>query len=441
LKAGTGKKIIDQLREGIEEFTDGLSINIQHELFQAEERVTLINFVILGVSSASILLSIFIVFMLGRSIINPIKVLTEGTKKIGNGNLEHKINVNTQDEFGTLSDSFNKMTEDLRKSKEELIAAKDYTDNIIKSMADSLIIVDPDSKISMVNNATCDLLGYDAKELVGKDIGLLFPKEEGDDKGHKMFHGTGFKELTEKEFIKGLERTYLTKTGNWVPTLFSGSVMRDKDGSIRGIICLASDISELKQAEEAFRTSEEKLARSRKMESMGLLAGGVAHDLNNVLSGIVSYPEIILIDLPADSKLRKPIEAIQESGLRAAAIVQDLLTVARGVAITKKPLNLNNLIRDYFISPEFKKLEQFYPAITVKTDLHNDLFNVSGSRVHISKAVMNLVSNAVEAIEGNGKVTISTANRYVDRPLRGYDDVKMGEYAVLAVCDDGSGIS
>ena len=109
---------------------------------------------------------------------------------------------------------------------------------------------------------------------------------------------------------------------------------------------LIREIEERKQAEEAMRESEEKLVRSKKMESLGLLAGGVSHDLNNVLSGIVSYPELILMDLPKDSKLRKPIETIQESGHRAAAIVQDLLTVARGVATTKEPLNLNDIIGD-----------------------------------------------------------------------------------------------
>jgi len=88
------------------------------------------------------------------------------------------------------------------------------------------------------------------------------------------------------------------------------------------------------------------------------LAGGVAHDLNNVLSGIVGYPELLLLDLPEDSKLRKPIEIIQESGHSATAIVQDLLTVARGVATTKEPLNLNDLIGDYLHSPEFNKLKQ-----------------------------------------------------------------------------------
>jgi CheY-like chemotaxis protein len=177
------------------------------------------------------------------------------------------------------------------------------------------------------------------------------------------------------------------------------------------------------------------------MESLGLLAGGVAHDLNNVLSGVVSYPELILIDLPEDSKLRKPIETMQKSGHRAAAIVEDLLTVARGVATTKEPLDLNDLIGDYLNSPEFKKLEQFHPTVTVKTNLDTDLFKTGGSHVHIRKLIMNLVSNASEAIEGSGNVTISTMNCYIDRPLRGYDDVSTGEYVVLAVSDDGPGIS
>jgi signal transduction histidine kinase len=95
--------------------------------------------------------------------------------------------------------------------------------------------------------------------------------------------------------------------------------------------------------------------------------------LNNVLSGIVSYPELLLLDLPKDSKFRKPIETIRESGNKAVAIVQDLLTIARGVASTKNTLNLNDIVRDYLDSPEFKKLEQYHPTVRVKTDLDTQL--------------------------------------------------------------------
>ena len=201
------------------------------------------------------------------------------------------------------------------------------------------------------------------------------------------------------------------------------------------------DITERKKAEEALLESEKKLARSKKMESLGLLAGGVAHDLNNVLSGIVSLPEVLLFSLPEGSHLRKPIEMIQSSGHKATAIVQDLLTIARGVAIQKQPLNLNDVINDYLTSPEHLKITQYHPTVTVKLELSPHLLKISGSIVHINKALMNLISNACEAIEGSGEVIISTTNHYIDKPLKGYDDIEIGEYAILSIKDDGPGIS
>jgi PAS domain S-box-containing protein len=218
-------------------------------------------------------------------------------------------------------------------------------------------------------------------------------------------------------------------------------IRRDEEGHITHYEGIVLDITKRVKAEIEKEYLKSKLLRFKKMESLGLLAGGVAHDLNNVLSGIVSYPELLLMDLPEDSKLRKPLETIQESGQRAVVIVQDLLTLASGVATKKEPLKLNDLVGDYLNSPEFNKLEQFYPSVTVRSNLASDLFNITGSHVHIRKVVKSLVSNAFEAIEGDGHVTISTMNRYVDRPLRGYDDVNIGEYTVLSVSDDGSGIS
>lgn len=217
-------------------------------------------------------------------------------------------------------------------------------------------------------------------------------------------------------------------------------VVKDENGKTIKTIGVNQDITERRRAEQRLKESEEKLIRSKKMESLGLLAGGVAHDLNNVLSGIVSYPELLLLSLPEDSKYRKPIQTIHDSGIRAVAIVHDLLTIARGVATQKESININDIIKEYKESPEYKKLKQYHPAVTIKTHLKKDLLNISGSLIHIQKAIMNLVSNASEAIEERGNVIISTKNRYVDKPIRGYEDVKIGEYAVLTVSDDGNGI-
>lgn len=206
------------------------------------------------------------------------------------------------------------------------------------------------------------------------------------------------------------------------------------------ILVVMRDITQKIRKEEALKESEEKITRLKKMEFLGILAGGVAHDLNNVLSGIVSYPELILLDLPEDSPLRNPVQTMREAGLKAAAIVQDLLTTVRGVATPNIIFNLNDVIWKYFASPEYDKLMQYHPGVKVIKNLDPGLLNIKGSPLHVGKIVMNLMSNASEALTGSGNVTITTMNRYLDRPVKGYNDIKTGEYIVLTVEDTGSGI-
>ncbi len=200
------------------------------------------------------------------------------------------------------------------------------------------------------------------------------------------------------------------------------------------------------QIEERIRTEKERnrleaqLQRAQKMEVIGLLAGGVAHDLNNILSGLVSYPELLLMDLPEDSSFKNAITTIQKSGEKAAAIVQDLLTLARRGVSTSEVVNLNTIISDYLTTPEFKKLIQFHPRIQLEVNLYPKLLNIAGSPVHLSKTIMNLVSNAAEAMPGGGRLRIVSENQYIDLPIKGYDAVEEGDYVVCRIIDQGVGI-
>ena len=204
---------------------------------------------------------------------------------------------------------------------------------------------------------------------------------------------------------------------------------------------LTQEIADRKRAEKDQRQLEIQLRKSQKMEAIGTLAGGVAHDLNNILSGIVSYPELLLMDIPKKSALRQPLLTIQESGQKAAAIVQDLLTLARrGVSVTEV-MNLNQLIEQYLNSPENHKILEYHPGVKVKFCLQPKIFNILGSPVHLSKTIMNLVSNAAEAMPSGGVIHIATENRYIDRPIKGYDTVAEGDYVKLTVSDNGVGIS
>jgi CheY-like chemotaxis protein len=111
------------------------------------------------------------------------------------------------------------------------------------------------------------------------------------------------------------------------------------------------------------------------------------------------------------------------------------------VPVVKEPFNINAVIDSYLTSPEHKKLMQYHPEVTVAVNLDPRLLNIQGSPTHMRKVIMNLVSNASEAIEEQGIVVLSTTNRYIDRPLKGYETIDVGEYVVLTVADNGQGIS
>ncbi len=324
---------------------------------------------------------------------------------------------------------------DRKQAKKSLRESEERLHNVYNTAPLAFIVWDINTHVTDWNKKAEEVFGWSKKEVVDFNFfNFLIPEK---DRPHVEDIVDA---LLKNNLPSHTINENLTKDGKIITCEWNNSPLHDNDGNIIGAISLGLDITERKQAEKDLREGQEKIARLQKMESLGLLAGGVAHDLNNVLSGIISYPELLLLDLPEDSRLRKPIETMEKSGHRAVAIVQDLLTVARGVATIKEPLNLNDIIREYLQSPEFHKLKEYHPAVTIRTHLDNDLLSMAGSLVHIRKVAMNLVSNASEAIEGNGNVVISTFNRYVDKPLKGYDEVKTGEYAVLAVSDDGSGI-
>ena len=231
----------------------------------------------------------------------------------------------------------------------------------------------------------------------------------------------------------GLREFRLTdnKDGEFPALLRAAPIIQNQ--VVVGVRIIAIDISER-------QTLEEQLRRAQKMKAIGLMAGGVAHDLNNILSGIVNYPELMLIDLPDTSPLRRPLEAIRKSGIQAAEVVSDLLTVARGVAAVKVVVDPQSLIHEYLDSPEFFQLSIYNPHMLVKTEFSGNIAPISCSPVHVKKCLMNLVTNAAEAMNGQGTITITVANRIING--RDHDTAlpPPGDYSVIMVKDNGPGI-
>jgi len=297
---------------------------------------------------------------------------------------------------------------------------------------------DVKGNITFFNEFAQKFFGYTENEILGKSLeGTIFPNTEST-RNHLNRLLTFITQNPERPIINENESELRDGTKVWIAWTYRP--IFDSDGNFNEILCIGNDITELKRAELEKRDLEARLQRAQKMEAIGTLAGGVAHDLNNILSGIVSYPELLLMDIPPDSPKRKPILTIQKAGERAAAIVQDLLTLARRGVVTTKVANLNSIISEYLKSLEYENLKISYPNVHVKTDFETNLLNMLGSPVHLSKTVMNLVTNALEAIPDTGEIIISTKNRYVDKFINGYDEVKEGDYITLNVSDNGIGI-
>ncbi|MGC9324625.1 MAG: hybrid sensor histidine kinase/response regulator [Desulfomonilia bacterium] len=322
----------------------------------------------------------------------------------------------------------------------EKMQASEEKYRLLVESANSIILrVNSEGRITFVNSFAQKFYGYSEEELLDKHLlGLIIPNR--DSKGREL--STLIEDFLKNPELYGtLESENVRKGGERVWVTWSNKAIYDKDGTISEILCVGNDITARKKAEEEKKQLEAQLVRSQKMEAIGALAGGVAHDLNNILSGITSYPDLLLMEIPETSPMRKAIITIKKSGEKAAAIVQDLLTLARrGVSISNV-VDINTIVSDYFESPEFQRLVEYHPHIEFSKNLNGDSGHILGSEVHLGKTVMNLVSNAAEAMPKGGSVTVSTSRRCVENPIKGFDTVEPGEYVVLSVEDTGIGIS
>jgi PAS domain S-box-containing protein len=302
-----------------------------------------------------------------------------------------------------------------------------------KSIAGIYLI--QEGRFKYVNLKIAETLGYGRDELINdiRPEEIIFPNDRPVVERNQRARTSGempilhfeFRVVTRKREIRQVEVYSAQTTYQGKPALI-GTVL---------------DITERKSLEEERRELTERIHRSEKMEALGLLAGSVAHDLNNVLGVLVGYSELLLLKTDTSDPAIRYISNIIKSSERAAAIVNDLLTLARRGVHTSEVINLNDVITEYQSTPEYEKLCAFHPAVRITTRLDADLPNIMGSSVHLGKSVMNLVSNGAEAMPNGGVLTIQTSRHCLEKPMNGFEVVNEGDYAVLSVTDEGTGIT
>jgi PAS domain S-box-containing protein len=324
----------------------------------------------------------------------------------------------------------------LVESERSLRESEEKYRNILENIDDIYFEVDLKGNMTFFNDLACSISGYSKSELMG----MNYRQYTSPDTASRL--RSSFLNIYKAGESWSLSDFEMIKKDRGTRDMeLSVNLMRNSEGEAIGFRCIARDITERKRADGERRLLQERLQRAEKMEALGTLAGGVAHDLNNVLGVLVGYSELLLQNVPKDSPFERHAMQIFKGGQRAAAIIQDLLTLTRRGVVVSEALNLNRVISDFLQMPEFEAIRSHHPGVQFKTSLDAELLNMKGSSTHLSKTVMNLLSNAAESISGSGEVLIRTENRYVDRPIHGYDTTKEGEYAVLTVSDTGSGIS
>lgn len=305
---------------------------------------------------------------------------------------------------------------ELRKSEEK------YR-NLVAALPDGIFITQ-DRKIVFVNPGMERLTGCSADELVGKEADHLFFYQQPEDPG---------KETAAVEFCLGEGGRKIFIEKSFVEIIFAERP---------ALLFSVRDITEKLAVGLEKKRLQKELQTAKKMEAFGILASGVAHDLNNVLSGLSSIPDLLLMDLPMDSPLVDQVRLIKDSGRKALSIVDELLTLVRGSAKIRGPVAFNSLIQDYFCSLEFMGLKKGFSQVEIITRLSPELPMIHASRVHMQKIIMNLISNAIEAVGKNkGTIMLETDRvSFIHQRIKGYEIIEKGEFIRFTVMDTGHGI-
>lgn len=421
----------------------------------------------IAMALAMVTIAIVLSVYLAKQLTAPLIELVKGTNELSQGNLSHRISVNASDETGLLSNSFNFMATNLENElsvrKEAERKLQEHTDRLEEMVSDRTalltkinttlsaeieqhrntqvalteakeryrrfsevtqdgIVFFNEEGIIDINTAFTDMFGYTLETLVGNDLleRICLPEDINT-----------IRNKLSDDSAPNVETTGRTKAGQTLTIELQRLSVKSNDTFLS--VFFIRDISKRKQLES-------QLHQAQRMEGIGRLAAGIAHDLNNILSGIVTLPQLLMMDLPEESPLKGPLQLIQKSGDSAAVIVQDMLTLANSGLNIGKVINPRDLIMGYILSPESMKLKQTHPGVKIRLSIGEDVRNIKGSPVHLTKLLMNLVHNAADAIEGEGEILVTLKCVYLDKPLGNYEDVSQGEYMCLSVKDSGTGI-
>jgi PAS domain S-box-containing protein len=305
---------------------------------------------------------------------------------------------------------------------------------LIERMSEGFVATDSDNRIDLVNAKMVELLGYSREELRGRYIGNFCDLENRkllEDEESRRRHGEA----------QPYELAWIAKDGSRVDTIISPTSLQDSDGNFIGSFAVVTDVTERKRSEEERRRLEARIRKAQKMESLGLLAGGVAHDFNNLLVGMLGHAGLALMELPPDSPARPLVRQIETAAIRASELTREMLAYSGKGKLVEETLDLSRVVE------EMANLLEVSIGKKARLDLDfaDGAVYIDGDPTQIRQIVMNLITNASEAIgDRGGTITVRTSELHADREYLAStymdDELEGGRYVVLEVSDDGAGM-
>ncbi|MFH2137490.1 MAG: ATP-binding protein [Candidatus Omnitrophota bacterium] len=331
-------------------------------------------FILMGIGAAIIVISLLLRVVLGK----PIRNLIAGIEKISEGNFDYKVSAKSSDEIGTLAKTFNKMTEELQATT----VSRDYIDNILSNMGDSLIVTDMRGIITMVNQSSLELLGYSQEELVGQPISQIF-----DDSQTEMINAV----ITQEEMYN-YETYYKSKAGEKIAMLFSSAIIKDRKQQNESIVCTARDITDRKHAEESLRRYTRQIEQINK--DLDNFTHIISHDLKEPLRSLYAFSKFVVDDYKdkLDAQGQEYMKRIMVNAGRMQKIIEDLLELTK---VEKETAAFTEVDIAALLEEVKLRFARITRQSNARITAQHPLPVIMGDKNKISRLFYNLILNAI----------------------------------------------
>ena len=394
------------------------------EIKRAGDRAML---TLLSIGLAIFLIAAFLGWRVTQSVGGRLQQLDAAVRALGRGEFHQRVNVGGQDEIGRLARVFNDMSARLSDLYETLQRSEAQFRSLIENVSDFIVVVQSDGSISYASPSFDREVGA-GSSVVGQNIfDLTVPEDRS---AVENLLATVRARGKPGQETPPAETEFRMRAGG-TRTLEVSATNLLHHSAVRGIVVNARDVTER-------RRLEEQLMRAQRMEAIGTLSGGVAHDFNNILTVILGHTEVLLNAPEASGKISDHLKSIDEASRRASALTRQLLAFSRRQVLQPRVFSLNALILD--LDKMLRRMISEDIELRTVTDPHLGATKADPSQ--IEQVVMNLVVNARDAIRHGGRITIETTNVTLDEDyVRTHPDARTGPHVVLAVSDTGEGIS